>query len=351
MAESVYQHVPSGESGRQYPRPIKTASLPDQRAMIQNKSLAQSGPHNAAKPAQLQDLRPQLNAPDSRTALPAQLKQGIESLSGMRLDHVRVQYNSTRPTQFNAPAYAQGADIHLATGQEKHLPHEAWHVVQQAQGRVQANTRIGGVAVNTHAGLEAEATAMGAKALSTSGVAQQTLTTPRLPQHNRQPMQRFANLNDAKQWLASRLPVFNATPLSKLRMQPYVEAFHSMIGDHHYNPAIWLKNMAEQQEMMEKIWPCAADLDLMENKLSTRIATMTVEHTRQVAESQAMQADHWLHTYATPEQRLRMAAIHGDMQPAALSLQMQIQKFNEMLSSIPQQTTLNSAAEFFTFRA
>ncbi len=30
-----------------------------------------------------------------------------------------------------AEAYAQGSDIHVGSGQEKHLPHEAWHVVQQ----------------------------------------------------------------------------------------------------------------------------------------------------------------------------------------------------------------------------
>lgn len=30
-----------------------------------------------------------------------------------------------------AHAYAQGAGIHLAPGQEQHVPHEAWHVVQQ----------------------------------------------------------------------------------------------------------------------------------------------------------------------------------------------------------------------------
>ena len=37
-----------------------------------------------------------------------------------------------------AKAFTQGTDIHLAPGQEKHLAHEAWHVVQQKQGRVQA---------------------------------------------------------------------------------------------------------------------------------------------------------------------------------------------------------------------
>lgn len=35
-----------------------------------------------------------------------------------------------------ALAYARGNDVHLAPGQERHLPHEAWHVVQQREGRV-----------------------------------------------------------------------------------------------------------------------------------------------------------------------------------------------------------------------
>ena len=35
-----------------------------------------------------------------------------------------------------ALAYAQGGDVHLGPGQEQHVPHEAWHVVQQQQGRV-----------------------------------------------------------------------------------------------------------------------------------------------------------------------------------------------------------------------
>jgi hypothetical protein len=52
------------------------------------------------------------------------------------MDHVQVHYNSAKPAQLNAHAYAQGSDIHLAPGQDRHLPHGAWHLVQQAQGRV-----------------------------------------------------------------------------------------------------------------------------------------------------------------------------------------------------------------------
>jgi hypothetical protein len=60
----------------------------------------------------------------------------------MSMDNVKVHYKSSKPAQLNAHAYAQGADIHLAPGQEKHLPHEAWHVVQQAQGRVKPTMQM-----------------------------------------------------------------------------------------------------------------------------------------------------------------------------------------------------------------
>lgn len=68
------------------------------------------------------------------TGLPDDLKTSIENFSGYGMDDVKVHYNSGKPAQLNALAYAQGTDIHVAPGQEKHLPHEAWHVVQQKQG-------------------------------------------------------------------------------------------------------------------------------------------------------------------------------------------------------------------------
>ena len=107
-------------------------------------------------------------APLNDTGLPDQLKSGIENLSGMSMDGVKVHYNSSQPAQLNALAYAQGTNIHVAPGQEQHLPHEAWHVVQQAQGRVQPTMQMrSGVPVNDDAGLEQEADAMGARAMAT----------------------------------------------------------------------------------------------------------------------------------------------------------------------------------------
>jgi hypothetical protein len=83
----------------------------------------------------------------------------------MSLDNVRVHYGSAQPAQLNALAYAQGTDIHVGPGQEEHLPHEAWHVVQQAQGRVQPTMQTKQSApVNDDQGLEREADEMGARA-------------------------------------------------------------------------------------------------------------------------------------------------------------------------------------------
>ena len=101
---------------------------------------------------------------ENNTGMPDNLKSGIENLSGFSMDDVQVHYNSPQPKQLQAHAYAQGTNIHLAPGQERHLPHEAWHVVQQKQGRVQATLQAKGVGINDDPGLEREADVMGAKA-------------------------------------------------------------------------------------------------------------------------------------------------------------------------------------------
>jgi hypothetical protein len=129
-------------------------------------------------------LQPQLQqAPRANnTGLPDQLKSGIESLSGLSMDHVRVHYNSSQPAQLNALAYAQGSDIHLGPGQERHLPHEAWHVVQQAQGRVRPTMQMKDrVTVNDDVGLEREADVMGTKALEGGDRVDETHRSVSLP--------------------------------------------------------------------------------------------------------------------------------------------------------------------------
>ncbi len=103
---------------------------------------------------------------ENKTGLPDNLKLGVENLSGISLDDVNVHTNSDQPAQMQAHAFAQGSDIHVAPGQEQHLAHEAWHVVQQKQGRVQPTKQMKGeIPVNDDKKLEKEADTMGAKAL------------------------------------------------------------------------------------------------------------------------------------------------------------------------------------------
>jgi len=65
---------------------------------------------------------------------------------------VQVHAGAAAPA-IGALAYAQGTDIHLGPGQEQHLPHEGWHVVQQVTGR------------NVDEALEVESDELGRRAL------------------------------------------------------------------------------------------------------------------------------------------------------------------------------------------
>jgi hypothetical protein len=101
---------------------------------------------------------------ENNTGMPDSLKTGIENLSGIAMDDVKVHYNSTKPAEVQALAYAQGSDIYVAPGQESSLPHEAWHVVQQKKGEVKTGARIGGYNVSIDPKLEEEADIMGVEA-------------------------------------------------------------------------------------------------------------------------------------------------------------------------------------------
>lgn len=113
----------------------------------------------------LDQLQEDMGDAEDRTGVPGSLKEGLEHLSGMDLSGVRVHKNSSKPSRLNALAYTQGQDIHVGPGQEKHLPHEGWHAVQQMQGRVKPTIQAKGVSINNDAGLEREADVMGVRAL------------------------------------------------------------------------------------------------------------------------------------------------------------------------------------------
>jgi hypothetical protein len=119
---------------------------------------ANAGPHarSLAATAQRAAARP--------GGLPEGLRAGLEQLSGRDLSGVRVHYGSPKPAQLQAHAYAQGRDIHLAPGQEHHLPHEGWHAVQQMENRVRPTMQLHGTGINDDVRLEAEASRMGTRA-------------------------------------------------------------------------------------------------------------------------------------------------------------------------------------------
>ena len=119
----------------------------------------------------------------NKTGLPDNLKSGVENLSGYSMDDVKVHYNSDKPAQVNALAYAQGTDIHIAAGQEKHLPHEAWHIVQQKRGNVPATNQLKqNVKINDNPQLEHDANVMGEKAMQMPETSKATNTNAVAPQ-------------------------------------------------------------------------------------------------------------------------------------------------------------------------
>lgn len=141
----------------------------DELQLMANNHLDKKHPHSDVNESgkDENEITPaQLKKNSNSTGLPDDLKTGIENISGYSMDDVNVHYNSDKPAQLQAHAYAQGNQIHVAPGQEKHLAHEAWHVVQQKQGRVKPTKQLmSDVSINDDQHLEKEADVMGEKAL------------------------------------------------------------------------------------------------------------------------------------------------------------------------------------------
>lgn len=138
-----------------------------------NQSIETSVSMQNQKNSSMDFLKPNiqvLQKQSNDTGLPDNIKSGVENLSGISLNDVKVHYNSSKPAQMKALAYTQGTDIHLAPGQEKHLGHEAWHVVQQKQGRVEPTAQLKGININNNQALEHEADVMSAKAVQLKAI-------------------------------------------------------------------------------------------------------------------------------------------------------------------------------------
>ncbi len=145
---------------------VQREVMPEEEEPMQTKAQVVQKQDGLEEEEPLQSKSDPVQKKENQTGLPDKLKAGVENLSGLAMDDVKVHYNSSKPAQMQALAYTQGTEIHVAPGQEKHLPHEAWHVAQQKQGRVQPTGQLKGVNLNTDTGLESEADRMGAQALT-----------------------------------------------------------------------------------------------------------------------------------------------------------------------------------------
>jgi hypothetical protein len=222
----------------------------------------------------LEDNRPNIinKKNTNTTGLPDTLKNGIENLSGVDMSDTKVHYNSSKPAQLNAHAYAQGTDIHLASGQEKHLPHEAWHVVQQKQGRVKPTMQMKGkVNVDDDEGLEKEADVMGAKALQMkSSDSPKSLNDHTVINQDRQPIQRriilkngydtksIETLHQLRLWLDKAGYEYN-------RLRKYLpEMINDINGDIELSYPLMFGQRYYMNHLMETVKTDQTDLDSLE---------------------------------------------------------------------------------------
>lgn len=131
----------------------------------------------ASHPAEEHE-RAQSPAAGGGRPLPEVVRLKMERALGADFSAVRIHEGPEAEAQ-GALAFAQGTNIYFAPGRyqpetpqgQELLGHELGHVVQQAQGRVQATRQGKGVAINDDAGLEREADEMGARAARASGSA------------------------------------------------------------------------------------------------------------------------------------------------------------------------------------
>lgn len=213
------------------------------------------------------------------TGIPTQLRTGLEKLSGLSFDDVKVHYNSARPLQYNALAYTQGAEIHLAPGQEQHLPHEVWHVVQQKQGRVRPTFRRAGVAINDDVRLEKEATQIGSRAQSMGAqlVPSQTFShqsSINAHQHNghllntatTQPIQRV------------KFAKMRTTLIAGSNQRKTNPAYNAILGD------------LQQAALDEQVAVTAQDFTNLGNRITTILGQIPQAHSKQAVRNNALTA-------------------------------------------------------------
>jgi hypothetical protein len=136
-----------------------TTASPEKNGSMQelNNTLAGSVDETKSK---VQSVQIQPDTAPNLTGIPDDMKTNFEHRSGFSFNDVRVFYNSDDPARIGALAYTQGNQVHIGPGQEKYLPHELGHVVQQKQGIVRPTHHVNGLAINNDTVLEKKADLM-----------------------------------------------------------------------------------------------------------------------------------------------------------------------------------------------
>ena len=133
-----------------------------------NYHVQQHMPNRLAGPGQ---SKPAAQPKANNTGLPGGLVNKMEKVFKTDMSHLDVRVNSKEPAKVDAIATAQGNRVDIAPGHynpntskgQSLIAHEAWHTIQQAQGRVKPTMQAKGKAINNDRGLEAEADRMGAR--------------------------------------------------------------------------------------------------------------------------------------------------------------------------------------------
>ncbi len=128
-------------------------------------------PNNPDKPLSQAQPPPFQLKSSSQSGMPSDTLSHMSSSFGKDFSDVNIHQGSQSAVDAGALAYTQGNNIHFAPGQydpssqsgQELLGHELTHVVQQREGRVQANNEVNGMPLNDDKGLEQEADQIGAQ--------------------------------------------------------------------------------------------------------------------------------------------------------------------------------------------
>ncbi len=101
-------------------------------------------------------LQSKLGDTANLTGMSGRLKAGMEAFSGINFLGIPDHTNSSKPAQLNALTHTQRQGLYLDPGQEKHLPHEGWHAVQQKKGQVKPTMHAKGGSISEAAGRSSE---------------------------------------------------------------------------------------------------------------------------------------------------------------------------------------------------